>query len=134
MVLAATNHLYEDVAALRNRIRALESALGQVHFDRTGATHPLLVPRPEDDLDDDDILGPESSLDTEKQEAVDDTDTLAIGRDGTRRFFGSVGSALVHALTVCISVRHALGTWLIGSCRTTECSCTDNNIRMKTLN
>jgi hypothetical protein len=134
MVLAATNHLYDDVAALRTRIRALEGALGKVHFDRTGATHPLLVPRPEDDRDDDDILGPESSLDIDKQEAIDDTDTLAIGRDGSRRFFGSVGSALVHALTVCNSVRHAIGTWLIRSCRTMKYPWTDKHIRMKTLN
>jgi hypothetical protein len=99
-VLAATNHLHEDVAALRDRIRVLEGALSSMHYKRTGSMHSLLRPQPEDEWEDDQFRGADPYADTDKQTASDHSGTLAAGADGTSRFFGSIGGALVHIMSV----------------------------------
>jgi hypothetical protein len=83
-VVAASQHLHDQIAELRTRSRALESALGALHYERQGLAHPLLC-RDSDFSDDD-------------GERDDDAHTLSQGvavlhlstTDGMQRFFGSV--------------------------------------------
>jgi hypothetical protein len=98
IILAATNHLHEDIAVLRNRIRLLESALEVLHVERTGQTHPLLDRSPEEDWDDDDILSTGTS-ESGDCDVIDDDGTLAFDPDGASRIFGSSGHALVYSLS-----------------------------------
>jgi hypothetical protein len=110
VVLAATNHLYEHIAILRNRIRLLESALDAMHVERTGKTHPLLERRPEDNWDHDDDYGGGGDDDDDLEtdiiskldglEISDDNGTLASDPDGAPRIFGSVDRALIHSASV----------------------------------
>jgi hypothetical protein len=80
-VLAATNHLHEDIAVLRDRIHALEGALGPIHHDRTGSIHPLLCQQPEDEWDDDLFQGVDSSVHVDEQMIPDHSGSLAAGTD-----------------------------------------------------
>jgi hypothetical protein len=83
-VVAASQHLHDEIANLRNRTRSLESALGTLHYKRMGSVHPL--------------LSHQSKLTDENGEQDADTDKLAKGVaelhlspavDGMQRFFGN---------------------------------------------
>jgi hypothetical protein len=50
-VLAATEHLHNEIGALRERVHVLEMALGGLHGARTGGPHPLLLPGAEAEVD-----------------------------------------------------------------------------------
>jgi hypothetical protein len=117
-VLAATKDLHENIAALRDRSRILENALGPMHRKRTGSVHPLLRPQSEDEWEDDDFRGIDSSADVvDKQIVSDNSGILAASTDGTTRFFGSLGGALVHVMSVCGSPRFSMETHLTKTTR-----------------
>jgi hypothetical protein len=89
---------------LRDRIRQLEGVLGLMHHRRTGQTHPLLGPLPDDDWEDDELVLPDNGTTSGSQNVSEDHGTLLAGQDGSARLFGSIGSALVHTMSVCLSV------------------------------
>jgi hypothetical protein len=103
-VLAATNHLHEEIAILRDRIRCLEVALGSIHYHRTGQTHSLLAPLPDEDWEDDDFIIHDTASNPDNQRISEDHGTLAAGQDGAVRLFGPVGGELMHVMSVCSTV------------------------------
>jgi hypothetical protein len=76
-----------------------------MHRRRTGQTHPLLTPHPDDEYrEDEDPLTPGIASDSNIRGIPEDQGTLASGKDGSTRLFGSVGGALVHVMAVCFSM------------------------------
>jgi hypothetical protein len=82
-VVAASQHLHDEIASLRGRARALESALGTLHFQSTGSIHPL-IGEENGGLDDDD------DDDLDKLTTGIAVLHLSNGADGMQRFFGNV--------------------------------------------
>jgi hypothetical protein len=85
-VVATSQHLHDEMASLRRRARALELALGALHFKREGFAHPLLG---QDDSCEGDNDGPYDDIRIDKL-------TKHVGmlhlseNDGMQRFFGNV--------------------------------------------
>jgi hypothetical protein len=85
-VVAASQHLHNEIADLRTRSRALESALGTLHYKRLGFAHPLLGQA--DDFGDDGGDGEDDMYTLSKGMAELHLSTT--DADGMQRFFGSV--------------------------------------------
>jgi hypothetical protein len=83
-VIAASQHMHDDIARLRRRARALESALGSLHHERVGFPHPLLSEDDDFGDDEDDSVDPMDGM-------VSTIATLHLSdSDGMERFFGNV--------------------------------------------
>jgi hypothetical protein len=85
-VLAATDKLQGTISDLRERIRILETALNDIHIDRTGNTHPLLGTDQEND--DEDVRLQERTDSNIKDNAGNNT-ALILGQDGVQRIAGA---------------------------------------------
>jgi hypothetical protein len=88
-VYAATQHLHDELASLRNRARLLEVSLRALHNPRTGYNHPILAQGRDSDEEDDE--------DNDNLEADGLSNTfggLTVAEDGTARFFGNVTSTM----------------------------------------
>jgi hypothetical protein len=82
-VIAASQHLHDEIGRLRRRARALESALGTLHLEREGAAHPLLSQ--DNDFGDDEGAG----VDVDR--TASDGAVLHLSQaDGMQGFFGNV--------------------------------------------
>jgi hypothetical protein len=91
-VLDATTHLHEQIAAIREHRRALQTALAQVHGARSSEPHTLLVSL--------EALGNSDDESDEEEDKISDIDirasalSLAETADGSMQFFGTGPSPL----------------------------------------
>jgi hypothetical protein len=82
-VVAASQHLHQDIARLRRRARALESALSNLHYQRAGFAHPLLGR--------DDDFGDEDDVDADVDRVANDVSSLHLSTEnGLLQLFGNV--------------------------------------------
>jgi hypothetical protein len=85
-VLDATAHLHEQITIIRDRRRALQTALAQAHATRSSEPHPLLVSL--------DALGDSDDEVDEEQDRMPELDirvgalSLVEAEDGSIQFFG----------------------------------------------
>jgi DNA polymerase III epsilon subunit-like protein len=87
-IFTATKPLHDTVKDLRDRVRALETALNSIHLQRTGHTHPLLSTAGFDNGDQDQLKNVESSH--EKQNPMQKIAWVR-GRDGSHRIAAADG-------------------------------------------
>jgi hypothetical protein len=92
--LAATQGLHDTIKGLRDRIRALETALNDMHLGRTSRTHPLLSGAKFDqDAEEKDVIRHEGDIDHLFNPM--DKPVLVRGRDGAQRISATHGRAWV---------------------------------------
>jgi hypothetical protein len=76
--------------------------LDSLHRRRTDRTHLLLVPA-DDDWEEDPLVS-DTASNSNSQQVFGDFDTLAAGKDGSARLFGSIPGALSHVMLVCLLI------------------------------
>ncbi|EDR10520.1 uncharacterized protein LACBIDRAFT_317008 [Laccaria bicolor S238N-H82] len=87
-VIAATDHLRNQITRLEARMRSLEDALAIMHTSETDRPHPLLVPTNDQDEEVESILKPVPEEQTEPF-----LGTLFLDPHGGSRFFGASGGS-----------------------------------------
>jgi hypothetical protein len=83
------------VRELRDRIRALETALNRIHINRTGHTHPLLSTAALEDDDQDHINIVKNSQDVKNPNPMQKA-ALVRGPDGSHRIVTAHGGAWIN--------------------------------------
>ena len=98
-VIAATDHLRNQITTLEARMRALEDALAIMHTSESDRPHPLLVPTNNQDEEVELILKPVPEERTEtfenKNGLKHSLGTLFLDPQGGSRFFGASGGSEV---------------------------------------
>jgi hypothetical protein len=89
VVIDATGHLHQHIAAIRDRIRALQGALAEVHGEHSNDPHPLLATTAESSSEDDDV-----DEDPELAALTGAITDLEVADDGSTVFFGTAPSPL----------------------------------------
>ncbi|KAJ6495975.1 hypothetical protein C8R45DRAFT_151588 [Mycena sanguinolenta] len=99
-VLAATDHLHQNLVRMEVRMHALEDALAILHTADSDKPHPLLSSYDEDDEDEESTLKlkavseePSEPSQPSQEALVDALGSLHIDGEGASRFFGPSGGA-----------------------------------------
>lgn len=98
-VIAATDHLRNQITRLEARMRSLEDALAIMHTSESDQPHHLLVPTNNEDEEVESILKPVPEEQTETFQSQNglkhSLGTLILDPQGGSRFFGASGGSEV---------------------------------------